>query len=157
MSNVTPEMIEAACEAMAIKVAQQDGVELTKAGYRHGAETRPDEHEQMREYVRDAITAALALIPVEPIGEAGPMPGSNGGFTMAAFKADDVPIGTKLYSAPHLSLDREGLLEEARKTLADLVQGLVTDDEEGLIEHVPQIVAARAFLSKLEGSSHAKD
>lgn len=35
----------------------------------------------------------------EPVGEAGSMPGTDG-FTMAAFKASDVPIGTKLYAAP---------------------------------------------------------
>ncbi|MEZ2220717.1 hypothetical protein [Rhizobium sp. RCC_161_2] len=45
-------------------------------------------------------------------------------------------------------------LAEAVKVIADLVNGLVTDDDEGLIEHVPQIVSARAFLSKLE-ASHA--
>jgi hypothetical protein len=39
----------------------------------------------------------------EPVGEAGPMPGSNGGFTMAAFKASDVPSGTKLYASPQAS------------------------------------------------------
>ncbi|TWB61641.1 hypothetical protein FBZ98_101986 [Rhizobium sp. ERR 922] len=63
---ITPEMVEAACEAMAIKVAKQDGVELSKAGYRHGAESRPDEHERMREYVRDALEAAIALLPGKP-------------------------------------------------------------------------------------------
>ena len=31
---------------------------------------------------------------VEAVGEAGEMPGSNGGFTMAAFKASKVPLGT---------------------------------------------------------------
>lgn len=36
----------------------------------------------------------------QPVGEAGEMPGSNGGFTLAAFKASDVPVGTKLYTAP---------------------------------------------------------
>lgn len=35
----------------------------------------------------------------EPVGEAGPMPGTAG-FTIACFKAADVPIGTKLYAAP---------------------------------------------------------
>lgn len=35
----------------------------------------------------------------KPVGEAGAMPGSNGGFTMAAFKALDVPEGTQLYVA----------------------------------------------------------
>lgn len=33
----------------------------------------------------------------EPVGEASSMPGSNG-FTLAVFKAEDVPIGTKLYT-----------------------------------------------------------
>ncbi|MDX0572130.1 hypothetical protein GOD68_18040 [Sinorhizobium medicae] len=37
---------------------------------------------------------------VETVGEAGEMPGSNGGFTMAVFKASDVPLGTKLYTRP---------------------------------------------------------
>lgn len=35
----------------------------------------------------------------EPAGEAGSMPGTSG-FTMAAFKAYEVPIGTKLFTAP---------------------------------------------------------
>lgn len=35
-----------------------------------------------------------------PVGITGEMPGSNGGFSMAVFKADDVPIGAKLYAAP---------------------------------------------------------
>lgn len=34
------------------------------------------------------------------VGITGEMPGSNGGFSMAVFKADDVPIGTKLYAHP---------------------------------------------------------
>ena len=49
------------------------------------------------------IRSALVDVPAvesEPVGEAGEMPGSNGGFTMAAFKAVDVPIGTKLYAHP---------------------------------------------------------
>ncbi|WP_323015922.1 hypothetical protein [Devosia sp.] len=37
---------------------------------------------------------------VEPVGEAGAMPGSNGGVTMAAFEASKVPAGTKLYASP---------------------------------------------------------
>lgn len=31
-----------------------------------------------------------------PVGTAGAMPGTSG-FTMAAFRADDVPVGTKLF------------------------------------------------------------
>ena len=36
----------------------------------------------------------------EPVGEAAPMAGSNGGFTMVAFEARKVPAGTKLYTRP---------------------------------------------------------
>jgi hypothetical protein len=36
----------------------------------------------------------------EPVGVAGTMPGTGDGFTMACFKASDVPLGTKLYAAP---------------------------------------------------------
>jgi hypothetical protein len=35
-----------------------------------------------------------------PVGVAGTMPGTGDGFTMACFKASDVPLGTKLYAAP---------------------------------------------------------
>lgn len=34
---------------------------------------------------------------VEFVGVATNMPGTSGGFTMAAFKADEVPPGTRLY------------------------------------------------------------
>jgi len=59
--------------------------------------------------VERALAARSALVDVpavEPVGEVGEMPGSNGGFTMAVFKASDVPLGTKLYRHPPLS--REG-------------------------------------------------
>lgn len=35
----------------------------------------------------------------EPIGEVGTMPGTSG-FTMACFRADEVPVGTKIYTTP---------------------------------------------------------
>jgi len=51
----------------------------------------------------DRILSALASSPsptgAEPVGESGTMPGTDG-FTMACFKATDVPIGTKLYASP---------------------------------------------------------
>ena len=50
----------------------------------------------LRKTREDAAPAGTA----EAVGEAGEMPGSNGGFTMAVFKASDVPLGTKLYAAP---------------------------------------------------------
>ncbi|KOR22968.1 hypothetical protein [Burkholderia cenocepacia] len=46
----------------------------------------------------DALEAALLeKLRGEPIGQAGNMPGTEG-FTMAAFRADDVPVGTNLYT-----------------------------------------------------------
>lgn len=55
------------------------------------------------------------------VGEAGSMPGT-GGFTMAVFKASEVPIGTKLYT----------LLDAADE--ADLNDGMGTGSEENLRE-----------------------
>lgn len=57
---------------------------------------------------------------VEAVGEAGEMPGSNGGFTMAAFKASDVPIGTKLYTRPQP--DSTALVERLEAAEAALTQ-----------------------------------
>lgn len=61
-------------------------VEAAKAAAQQDFETR--------------IRSAIVDVPVEPVAEAGEMPGSNGGFTMAAFRASDVPIGTKFYTTP---------------------------------------------------------
>lgn len=41
----------------------------------------------------------------EHVGVAGEMPGTNGGFTMAAFTAESVPHGTKLYIYPQSTGD----------------------------------------------------
>lgn len=61
----------------------------------------------------DMWRAALAAVPAaqpaaagelpEPVGVAGTMPGT-GGFTMAAFKAEDVPVGTRLYARAAVDL-----------------------------------------------------
>lgn len=47
----------------------------------------------------DATPSAPQAPQAEAVGEAGEMPGTSG-FTMACFKAVDVPAGTKLYAAP---------------------------------------------------------
>lgn len=59
MTKLDERGVEAACEAAAITIARQDGVELTPAGFRHGAASRPDDHAQMREYMSAAIIASL--------------------------------------------------------------------------------------------------
>jgi len=54
----------------------------------------------------------------EPVGVAGEMPGSNGGFSMSVFRAIDVPVGTKLYTNPAPSpdgLDVDALAQEIRR------------------------------------------
>jgi hypothetical protein len=52
---------------------------------------------------QDAILRAFiqsrASMDQKPVGVAGSMPGTSG-FTMAAFEADKVPIGTPLFTAP---------------------------------------------------------
>ncbi|WP_287497440.1 hypothetical protein [Pandoraea sp. CB10b_02] len=58
-------------------------------------------------YMADLWERMLAAAPTpaaqsagqEAVGVAGTMPGTDG-FTMACFKAADVPVGTKLYAAP---------------------------------------------------------
>lgn len=61
----------------------------------------PEESERVARagYVVTPLTAQLAECKGEAVGVAGSMPGTDG-FTMAAFKASDVPIGTKIYTAP---------------------------------------------------------
>ena len=54
----------------------------------------------------DQISAALRLAaqsaPRDEVGVAGNMPGTTG-FTMAAFEAAKVPVGTKLYASASVS------------------------------------------------------
>lgn len=52
------------------------------------------------------------------VGTVVGMPGSGGGFTMCAFNASDVPIGTKLYAAPPLSSEQQS--SKSSKKLSNL-------------------------------------
>jgi len=79
-----------------------------------------------------AYLAALPEAPAVPVGEAGTMPGTDG-FTMACFKAVDVPIGTKLYAtppAPTAAVDGEvvkALRESIRQLDVIIEDGIQTD------------------------------
>lgn len=53
----------------------------------------------------------------ESIGTVGSMPGTNG-FTMACFKADEVPAGTRLYAGPPQQPERVDL-EQFRQAVLD--------------------------------------
>ena len=78
-----------------------------------------------RAIMREALAkwGTPAPVGVEPVGEVGSMPGTDG-FTMACFKASDVPIGTKLYTAEVLAMGRVPLTDEmaskAGRALSDL-------------------------------------
>jgi hypothetical protein len=68
------------------------------------------------EFAWNAASIALArrAAPMaHPIGQADPMPGASG-FTMACFKASDVPVGTKLYLAPSSTDSAQAAVEEVR-------------------------------------------
>jgi chromosome segregation ATPase len=53
------------------------------------------------------IATVAPAVDAQPVGVAGTMPGTDG-FTMAAFKASEVPVGTPLYA----SAQSEGLRKE---------------------------------------------
>lgn len=74
----------------------------------------------------------------EPVGEAGSMPGSSG-FTMAAFKAADVPIGTKLYAAPQAPAELPGDVVQLVKAV------LATSAEYGFPFDTPSDTLAAAL------------
>ena len=72
MSGLDEKGLEVACEAAARSIAKQDGVELSAAGYRQGANARPKEHLLMLEYMGAAIRAYLAAsAPPAPDGLVG--------------------------------------------------------------------------------------
>jgi hypothetical protein len=57
----------------------------------------------LRGFTADQMCAfalqACSQVQGEPIGEVGTMPGTSG-FTMACFRADEAPVGTKIYTTP---------------------------------------------------------
>jgi hypothetical protein len=74
----------------------------------------------------------------EPVGEASSMPGTEG-FTMAAFKASDVPVGTKLYLRSMESTERlaPGFVIQKVRSFMDPVIALIgsaRDDEPRNVE-----------------------
>jgi hypothetical protein len=92
----------------------------------------PEESERVARagYVVTPLTAQLAECKGEAVGVAGSMPGTDG-FTMAAFKASDVPIGTKIYATPQAEcVPREGLTDEQVLKLAESAWVNNKDDEQ---------------------------
>lgn len=80
---------------------------------------------QLGQYLNALTSAGEGGVPV---GEAGSMPGTDG-FTMAAFEAKDVPIGTKLYAAPHPTRQDGAREGEAVSLPGPLPWSILTSDE----------------------------
>lgn len=63
------------------------------------------------------------LAAADPVGATSEMPGSNGGFSMAVFKAIDVPIGAPLYTSDAIqaavAAEREACAECQPSTAED--------------------------------------
>lgn len=68
--------------------------------------TPPPGYEVEPLYAAPPASQALA----DPVAEAGSMPGT-GGFTMAVFKASDVPVGTKVYIVPPAPAEAQARVE----------------------------------------------
>lgn len=77
---------------------------------------------------------------LEVVGEAGSMPGSSG-FTMAAFKADAVPIGTKLVTAA----SAQAAIDDAWSRAGGTAYALV-------VEWQARAQAAEARVAELEAA-----
>lgn len=58
--------------------------------------------------IRHIVSTLHAQADAQPVGVAGNMPGTDG-FTMACFKAADVPLGTSLYTHPAPEAAQAGL------------------------------------------------
>lgn len=89
-----------------------------------------DAHDALCKIKAAAILSHLRPAVVgEAVGATVAMPGSNGGFTMATFKASDVPVGTPLYTTP---ATHDALIARVRSNLAT-AQGLLIEAQEALI------------------------
>lgn len=81
------------------------------------------------------------------VGEAGAMPGSNGGFTMAAFKASDVPEGAQLYVAlPAAPSQGESVSDDVIDRVATAVMVCVTPHLKHMISYSNLWTAVRSAL-----------
>lgn len=99
---------------------QWRAVMLEACGNRCNVEYNPC---QFRE-AANSMQAAIDQPEPKPVGEACSMPGTQGGFTMASFNSEAVPIGAKLYTRPVPDL--------CRIELVTALHGLASDFENSL-------------------------
>lgn len=110
-----------------------------------------------------------AVVQQEPVGEVGSMPGTAG-FTMACFRADEVPVGTKLYTHPAQQAkpqpddhfpDAGGMIGAQDEPNTDLMSFYGVDSLAGLVKaqarHIEKLqsklpqVGQPAFIRSREG------
>lgn len=80
-----------------------------------------------------------APVGVEPVGEVGSMPGTDG-FTMACFKASDVPIGTKLYTTQQSTQTQAGAVPLTEQA----IEAMWSDHWDGFVTFAEAEVVVRA-------------
>lgn len=90
------------------------------------------------------------------VGKVSSMPGTSG-FTMAVFKAEDVPVGTELYTAPHPE-DVERLVGSSAFEKQALVKREIQTDRS--MSRCPACQAANVLLahsvSNLDARRHVE-
>lgn len=99
--------------------------------------------EHWPDYVSKA-KAVLVLFPAPPAGD-------EVEAVVAAMRAEGIASLPTLARAAIRALhkpEEDGLLKEALSALSALVASLADQDDEGLIEHAPQMQAAQAVLSR---------
>ncbi|WWQ12975.1 hypothetical protein PQ43W_29 [Ralstonia phage PQ43W] len=99
-----------------------------------------------------------------PVAEAASMPGT-GGFTMACFRADEVPVGTPIYAHPaefaqvelsgRIEALRKGLFE-ARDAMRVMSNWVKTSDPAGHSWAVHMVDKANAVLSNASAATVAE-
>lgn len=105
---VTDDMVLAACRVRSPEIFRH-GLQGLKTDGEKTAATLARESNEVRSMLNAALSDRKIAPPAETsqpvaqkadaVGEASAMPGTSG-FTMACFKASDVPVGTKLYTTP---------------------------------------------------------
>jgi DNA repair exonuclease SbcCD ATPase subunit len=110
------------------------------AEWRDEWETMKEQRNQLRDEVE-----RMKQEQAKPVGVTGEMPGTQGCFTFAAFKAADVPNGTNLYTAPQGQTE---LLRQALDAL-ELVQADVNTTPNA---YEAQRQAVSAIRQHLDGS-----
>ncbi|SAK88031.1 hypothetical protein AWB76_06269 [Caballeronia temeraria] len=95
----------------------------------HSQECAMFDESMMRYEPFGNLTAGVSEGQAEPVGLAGTMPGTDG-FTMAAFKASDVPVGTPLYLHP--SAEIAALRERIAGMEKDAIRSLIARHAEEL-------------------------